>query len=174
MFFDFFFGARQLAVSAAFGRQIDDDRARCHAGNHFLGYENGRFFSWNDRRRDDHIAFRHHFSKKFALLFVELFSLGGGIAARVLSVFGFDGDFDEASAEALNLLLYSGAQVVSGNNCAKSSRSSDSLESGDTAADDKNARGSDRSCGGGEHGENLGKRVGGDHNSFVAADGGHR
>jgi hypothetical protein len=33
-------GTRELAVAAAFGREIDDDRARRHALHHLRGDEN--------------------------------------------------------------------------------------------------------------------------------------
>jgi hypothetical protein len=47
------------------------------------------------------------------------------------------------------------------------------LQSGNAAADDEHARGSDGASGGGHHGKELGQRVGADNHGFIAAHGGH-
>jgi len=52
--------------------------------------------------------FGDDFAEQLALLAVKLFALRGGVAASVLRVLGFDGEFDEACAQALDLFLYGG------------------------------------------------------------------
>ena len=153
---------------------IHDDRARRHARNHFLGYQNRRFFAGNHGGSHDDVAFGDYFAKKFALLFVELFTLRRGVAARVLRVFRFNGDFDESPAEALHLLLDRGAQIVRGDNRSESSSCSDGLQTGNAATDDEHSRWRDRSRRGGKHRKNLRKRVGGNYHGFVAGDSSHR
>ena len=123
---------------------------------------------------DDDVAFGDDFAQQFALPAVEVFVLGAGVAAGVLRVFGFDGQFDEAAAEALDLFFRGGAHVVGGSYGAETAGGGDGLQSGDAGADDENAGGSDRSGGGSKHRENSWERVCGDDHGFIAADGGHR
>src|SRR5580692_722799 len=52
-----FAGAREFAVAAALGGQVDDDRARRHAFHHVGGNQHGRLFSGDDRGGDDHVTF---------------------------------------------------------------------------------------------------------------------
>ena len=100
--------------------------------------------------------------------------MSGGVAAGVLRVFGFEREFDEAGAEALDLFFYDGAQVVGGDDGAETARGGDGLESRDADAEDQNARWRDRASGGGEHREKFGNDVGGDEDGFVSGDGRHR
>ena len=101
-------GFGDLAVAAAFRGQVENDRTRRHSLHHIFGYQDGRFFSRNHRRSDDHIAFLHHFSEQLALTAIEVFILRTGISASVLRVFCLDGKLDKTSAETLHLLLGSG------------------------------------------------------------------
>ncbi len=122
---------------------------------------------------DDHVAIADNFAEKLALLAVKIFALRARVAAFVLRVLGFDGEFDETSAQALHLFLYRGAQIVGGNHRAQAARRGDGLQSSDADADDQHARRRDGARSGGEHGENFGQRVGGDEDRFVSADGAH-
>src|SRR5467141_2387480 len=170
---DFFSGLGELAIAAAFRSEIDDYGTRRHAGDHFFGDQHRRGLAGNHGGGDDHVAFGDHFAEQLALLAVKIFTLRARVAAFVLRVFGFDGQFDEAASEALHLLLNRRAQIVGGNHRAQAARGSDGLQSRDAAADDQHARGSDGARRGGEHGKNFGQRVRGNERRFVSGNGGH-
>ena len=51
-------GPRQLAVAAAFGRQIDDDGSRLHRFDHLGRDEDRRPLAGDERGRDDDVATR--------------------------------------------------------------------------------------------------------------------
>src|SRR5580658_3287335 len=94
-----------VAVAAAFSGEIDDHRTERHAFDHLFGHQHGRFFPRNYRRRDYYITFLHRFSQQLALTAIEVFILRARIAASVLRIFRFNGEFDETAAEALYLLF---------------------------------------------------------------------
>ena len=94
-----------LAVTATFGRQIDNYRTRRHSLHHVFGHQYRRFLSRNHSRGDHHIAFLDYLSQQLALPPVEIFILRSGISASVLRVFRLDGKLDKTSAETLHLLL---------------------------------------------------------------------
>ena len=77
---------RELAVAAAFGRQIDDDGSRLHRFDHLGRHENGRRFAGNERGRDDDVATGDDLDHHLALAAVERFVLGLGVAALVFRV----------------------------------------------------------------------------------------
>src|ERR1700736_4278167 len=106
--------------------------------------------------------FRDDFAEQLALLAVKLLALRGGVAASVLRVLGFDGQLDEARAQALDLFLYGGAQIVCGNYGAKTTRGGDGLQPCDSAAQNQYPRRSDGTGSGGHHRENFRQRVRGD------------
>ncbi len=165
--------ARKLAISAALGGQIDDHRPWLHALHHLCGDQHGRLLARHHRGGDDHIAFGDHAAEQFPLAGIESFVLRGRITASVLRVFGLDGQFDEAAAEALHLFFDGGPHVIGGNHRAEALGRGDGLQPRDAAADDQHARGGNRARGGGHHGIKLGKHVGGDDHGFIAANGGH-
>ena len=92
--------------------------------------------------------------EQFALAGVKSFVLRGAVAAGILRILGFDGQFDEASAKALHLLFGGGTHVVGGSDRAQPARGGDGLQAGDAGADDENTGGSDGAGSGGHHGKN--------------------
>src|SRR5207244_4061323 len=87
MFDDRLSSFRNLAISSALGREIEDDRTRRHALNHLLGNEYGRFFPRNDGGGNHHVAFLHDLPKQFALTAVKIFSLRPSVTLGILRVF---------------------------------------------------------------------------------------
>src|SRR3989442_10009366 len=102
----------ELAIAAALAGQIDDHRPRRHARDHFLGHQNWRLLSGNDRGSDYHVAFRYNLSQEFALALVKCLILRPRVPARIFGILSLDGKLDEASAEALHLLFRRRTQVV--------------------------------------------------------------
>ncbi len=92
-----------------------------------------------------------------------------GVAALVLG--GLDLEADEARAEALDLLLDRGADVVRLDDRAEAARGRDRLEPGDAGAQDQHAGRRDRARGRHEHRQEAGEPVGGHERGLVA---GHR
>ena len=86
---------------------------------------------------------------------------------------GFDVEHHEARAQAFDLFLDGGADVVAADHRAQPARGGDGLQSGDARADHQHARRRDRSRGGHQHGEHAGQGIGGDQHRLVAGDGGH-
>ena len=109
---DDFVGPGQLAVAAALGREVDDDRARRHAVDHFRGDEDRRLLAGNQRRRDDDVAAGDDLEHHLALAAVERLVLRLGVAALVFRVGRLERHLDEARAQALHLFLDRGADVV--------------------------------------------------------------
>src|SRR5207247_6386272 len=52
----------------------------------------------------DLVAFYHDFSQQFTLALVKRFILRPRVSARILGIFGLDGELHEAPAQALHLL----------------------------------------------------------------------
>ncbi len=100
----------------------------------------GAFLPGHDGRGDDHVVFRDYFSHEFALAGVEGFVLRRGVSARILRILGLDGQFDEASAEALHLFLHGGPHIVGRNDRAQTTRGGDCLQTRHADADDQDAR----------------------------------
>ena len=73
--------------------------------HHLGGHQHGRLLAGDDRGGDHHVAFGDHAGQQLALAGVESFVLRGAVAARILRILGFDGEFDEAAAQALHLLF---------------------------------------------------------------------
>ncbi len=159
---------RQLAVAAALGRKIDDDRSRRHAVDHLFGHQYRRFLPGNDSRRDDNVALRDDLAQQFALPLIKRFVLRLSVAAGILRVLHFQRKLDEASSETLHLLLDRGPQIVSRNHRSQSSCGSNRLQSGDAYSDDQHASRRDGSGGGSQHRKDTRQGVGGNKHCLVA------
>ena len=89
--YDFFAGLSELAISAAFGGEVNYYGTWRHALDHVGGDEQRRFCSGNHGGGNDDVAFGDYFAEKFALAAVEVFILGARVAAGVFRVLSFDG-----------------------------------------------------------------------------------
>ena len=90
---------------------------------------------------DDDVLLGEHAAQQLALPAVELLAHGLGVAALVLGAGGLHVEHDEARAQALDLLLDGGADVVAADHGAQPARGGDGLQSGDARADHQHARG---------------------------------
>ena len=101
-----------LAVSTAFGGEIDDHGAPLHPRDDIFGDEFGGGFAGDGGGGDDDIRFDDHAGHEIAL-FLLLF--GGKflcISTGILSGSGFQRKLDEFRPEALDLLLDGGANII--------------------------------------------------------------
>src|SRR5579864_1858601 len=104
--------AGEFAVATALGSEINNHRTGSHAFDHVGGDEHRRFLAGNNRGRDHDIALGDDAGQQFALACIESFVLRGTVAAGILRVLRFDGEFDESSAQALHLLFGGGTHVI--------------------------------------------------------------
>src|SRR5262249_39167420 len=108
------------------------------------------------------------------LSLVERFVLRSRISAGVLGVLRFDGEFDKASTQALDLFFGGGAQIVRRCDGSETPCCGDCLQSCNSSTDDKHTRRRYGASGGGQHREYARMAIGGDQDRFVAAYGAHR
>jgi len=171
---DHLVGARQLAVPAALGGEVDDDRAGRHRGHHLARDEHRRSLSGDRGRRDHDVARRDDAPEQLALPLIERLVLRGGVAALVLGARRLERQFDELRAETVDLLLHRGAHVVGLDLRAKTTRGRDGLQSRHAGPNHEHARGGDGAGGGHQHREHARDVRGGHEHGLVAGDGGHR
>src|ERR1700722_5274130 len=79
-----FSGARQFAVAAALGGEVDDDRTGGHTLHHVGGNQHRRFFAGNDGGGNYDVTFGDDAGQQLALARVKGFVLRGAVAAGVL------------------------------------------------------------------------------------------
>ncbi len=107
-----FAGTRQFAVAAALGGDIHNQRAGRHARHHFRGDQDGRFLAGHGGGGDHHVLLGQHAGHGLALAPVEIFAHGLGVAALVFGRVGLHIQHHEARAQAFDLLLHGGADIV--------------------------------------------------------------
>ena len=120
--------------------------------DHFARHQDGSFAAGDGGGGDHHVLFLDHRGHLLALAANFFFGEGAGVAALAFAA-GTDGDADEFRAQAFDLFLDGGADVVAADDGAQAARGGDGLQSGDARADDQNARGRNGSGGGGHHRE---------------------
>ena len=160
-------------AKGALGGDIDNHRAWRHAGGHFRGDEDRRFLAGHGGGGDDRVLLGQDGAQQFALPAVKIFAHGLGVAALVFGAGVAHVQHDEARAEAFNLLLDGGADIVAAHHGAEPARGGDGLQPGHARTDHQHARGGERSGGGHEHGKHARERIGRDQDGFVAGDGRH-
>ena len=165
---------RQLTVSAALGRKIENDRSGRHALDHRFGYQDWRFLAWHNRGRYHRVAFRNHFSEQLALLGIEGFILRFRVSACVLCIASFKWQFHKPSAQTLHLLFHSRTNIVRRHHSSHPLRRCNRLQSGDASTNYQNSRRRDCPGGRGHHGKNARQFVRNHHHSFVSGDRSHR
>ena len=103
---------RQLAVAAALGREVDDDRAGLHALDHGARDQPRRRAAGDQRRGDDDVLVLDVVGDQLGLLLLVLGRHRLGVAGRrlrLLELLVLDGD--ELGAERGDLLLGGGTHV---------------------------------------------------------------
>ena len=122
-------GAGQFAIAAALGRDIDDHRARRHAAPPCRAViRMGAFLPGTAAVVMTTFCCGQHAGHQLALPAVELLAHGLGVAALVLGAGGFHVEHDEARAQAFDLLLDGGADVVAADHGAQAARGGDGLQ----------------------------------------------
>src|ERR1035437_10021854 len=132
--FHHFAGPSQFAISAALGGDVHNHRSGRHAGDHFAGDEDGRFLSRHGGGGDDHVLTGQNAAHQLALAAVKLFAHGFGVATFVFGPASLHVEHHEAGAEALDLLLYGGTNVVAADHGSQPFGGGDGLKSGDGGA----------------------------------------
>jgi hypothetical protein len=168
-------GHRQVAVAAALGGEVDDDRARLHHLDHVGGPELRRRSARDEGRGDDDVHLRRELAELGELLLAELWARGRGIAAgrsRVLGLLEFEED--ELGAHRLDLLGDLGADVEGVDDGAERDRGADRREAGDAGANDEHLGGRHLAGGGHLAGEEAAEVVAGLDDRAVAGDVRHR
>ena len=107
-----FVGPSHLAVAAALGRQIDDNRTGLHRVHHLRGDQNRRPLARDQCGGDHHIAVRDDFDHHFTLTAIEGFILRFRIAPFVFRVRRFERKLDELCPQALDLFLDGRPDVI--------------------------------------------------------------
>ena len=167
---DGFVRARELAVAATLGGQVDDHRARRHGGGHVARDEHRRRPARHHGGGDHDVALGDDAGHQLPLAPVEAFVLGAGVAAPVFGVGGFERQLDEPGPETLHLLPGGRPDVVPRDHAAELPRRRDRLEPRHAGAHDQHPGGGDGPGGGHEHREHPRQRGGREQGRLVAGD----
>ena len=160
-------GARQLAVAAALGQQVDDHRARLHPLDGGARDDARRRAARHAGGRD-HAVGRGDAPVEHVLL-LRLF-LGGQFARIAAGALGGDARLDELRTERAHLLARRAADVVGLDHGAEPLRGRDRLQARDARADHEHGGRADRARGGRQHREELVERGRADQHGLVAGD----
>ena len=119
------------------------------------------------------MLFGQHAGHGLALAPVKILAHRLGVAALVFGRVRLHIQHHETRAQAFDLLLHGGADVVPAHHRAQAPRRGDGLQARNARADHQHARGRHGSGGGHEHGEHAGQGIGGDQHRLVSGNGGH-
>ena len=168
-------GHRQVAVAAALGGEVDDDRAGLHRRDHVRGPELRRRAAGDQRGGDDDVDLGRQLAELRELLLAELRRRGGGVAAGRGAVLGLlEVEEDELGAHRLDLLGDLGPHVEGVGDRAERDRGADRGEAGDAGADDEHLGRRHLAGGGDLAGEEAAEVVAGLDHRAVAGDVRHR
>ncbi|QTK80597.1 hypothetical protein AT6N2_C3088 [Agrobacterium tumefaciens] len=173
--YDALVGNRQVAIAAALGGEVDDDRTRLHHRHH-VGKPQLRGVAAGDQRRgDDDIHLRGEFAEFLQLLLAEFRRGGGGITAGRCTILLLVGkiEIDEFRAHGFDLLGHFRAHVEGISDRAERCGRADGGKTGNAGADDQHLGG--RHLAGGRHltGEEAAEIIAGLDDRTIAGDIGH-
>ena len=134
-------GFRQFAIAALLDCQINQNRPRLHAFEHFLGYQFRCRTARDQRRANDDILFGDMLGYQCGLAFLIIGAHFFGVTAVGFAAFAFIGfDHHKCAAEAFDLLGSSAAHIRGRHNSAEAFGGRNGLQSRNTGPHDKHTR----------------------------------
>ncbi|MNX95537.1 hypothetical protein D3C86_1278150 [compost metagenome] len=168
-------GNRQVAIAAAFCREVDDNRTWLHHRYHIGEPQFRGVAARNERGGDDDIDLRSEFAELFELLLAEFRRGGGGITAGGCAVLALVGEIeiDEFGAHALDLFGHFRAHVEGIGDGAERGGRADGGKTGNASADDQHLGGRHLAGGGHLTGEEAAEIIAGLDDRAITGDVGH-
>ena len=144
----------QFAIAALLHRQIDENRARLHAFNHFARHQFGRRASGDQRRANDNVLLGNMLGDQFSLPLLIIRAHFLGVAALCFAAVARIGlDHDEGAAQAFHLLSGSRAHIRCADNRAQPLGRGNRLQARNTGPHNENPRRGYRACRCHHHGQ---------------------